>query len=200
MPAALIPTPNVEFAIHQCIAIDGLDFSYTAQIFGISEVECRRLYRKAKEDAIAHHKRKADYIRDINDEVYERVIQQANGSWEKSKKPHVTKTVREITNDVKDMTGKVVGTETKTTDEQKTEGQNGDPRFLALQIEAADKRSKLHGAEAPKRVEVETKTTIDLYVEIDSLPREERERMAEFHRMQQAGIIVIEEEGGARKS
>jgi hypothetical protein len=75
-----------------------------------------------------------------------------------------------------------------------TEERVGDPKFLAIQLQAADLRSKLHGAEAPKRLEVETKTTLDVYIEVSALSREERDREAELYRMRQAGLIVIEQE------
>ncbi len=194
MSGTVIVNDDVKAAIHDLIAIEGLDFRYVANLFHLEEIECRRLYATAKQQAIDSHQTRALYVREINEKAYQRIIHQANQAWEKSKQPKATKVFKEVTEQIKVGSESLGGTETKTTEEQKTEGQNGDPRFLSIQLDALDKVSKLHGAEAPKRVEVDTKTTLDVYLSIDALPLEERQKMSEVAKLIQSGVIVIEDD------
>ena len=171
--AALIINEDVRHAIHEAIAIDGLDFRSTAHFYQISELECRRLYRQAQDEAVKQFSNKAMYVREKADQVCQRVVAQANAAWERSNKP--------ILKHTKD------GTEYE-------EEQFGDSKLLAIQLKATEMQSDLYGAKAPKRLEIETKSTFDVYIDIDSMPREEREKMAEIHKLEEAGVIVIEKE------
>lgn len=194
MSGTAIINADTKAAIHELIAVDGIEPSHVASMFKIDEKECRRLYFEAKEEAIRSHSTRALYAREINELAYMRIIQQANKAWETSKKPKTTKLKKTATSEVKALDGTVMGVETKTTEEHKSEEQNGDPRFLSLQSDAIDKISKLHGAEAPKRVELESKTTLDVYLSIDAMPREEREKKAELAKLIQSGVLIVEED------
>lgn len=68
----------------------------------------------------------------------------------------------------------------------------GNPRFLAEARGALAGIRDLCGFDAPQKVEM--RSTHDLYLEIDALPRAEREKLAQLAMMEQAGVIRIVED------
>ena len=165
-----MPTPR-DCEIFRRVVIHGERQTEVARDLGLTKQRvfsiCERLRRMTFRELL-------DDVKDYRSTTLlrlEHVYAEAVAAWERSKAgtKSATTTTGQADSDV------VSTTRSKT---------HGNPRFLAEARSALAGIRDLCGLDAPQKVEI--KSTHDIYVEIDRLPREERERMAKLYEMEQA--------------
>ena len=173
-----MPTPR-DCEIFRRVVIQGERQTEVARKLGLTKQRvfsiCERLRRMSFQELVDDVK---DYRRTTLLRL-EFVYAEAVAAWERSKAGTKSKTA---------TIGKADSAVVSTTRSETS----GNPRFLAEARSALAGIRELCGLNAPQKVEL--KSTYDVYVEVDRLPREERERLAELYRMTQAGLITYDRE------
>ncbi|MFM9966333.1 MAG: TrfB-related DNA-binding protein [Planctomycetaceae bacterium] len=175
-----MPTPR-DCEIFRRVVIHGQRQTEVARELGLTKQRvfsiCERLRRMSFRELVDDVK---DYRRTTLLRL-ENLHSEAIAAWERSKggTKSETMTVGQADSDV------VSTTRSETF---------GNPRFLAEARSALAGIRELCGLNALQKVEI--RSTHDVYLDIDRLPRDERERMAEIHRLEQSGLIRFVDDGG----
>lgn len=173
-----MPTPR-DCEIFRRVVIKGERQTEVARELGLTKQRvfsiCERLRRMTFQELLQD----VNGYRSVTLMRLENLYAEAIAAWERSKAGNKSSTTTSGQAD-----SDVISTTRSET--------HGNPRFLAEARSALTGIRELTGLDAPQKVEL--KSTYDVYVEVDRLPREERERLAELYRMKEAGLIIYDRE------
>lgn len=170
-------TPVIEVAIHQAIIIDGKTWEAVASEHGLSVSEVREVFARADAVAQARNGSNAESWRNSITHICLDVAAQAQESFEKSKRGRVKKKFKD---------GKLV-------EEIREEDSSGDPRLLNTRLNAAVTIAQIQIPKLPQQFNVNTRSQHDITVKLESMTDEELEGVAMLAKLEQDGILLIDQ-------
>ena len=172
-------TDVIEVAIHQMVTIDGRHPEKIAQHYGLTVEDVREVYRRASQSNESRFGSNSAMWRHYLIEASLFDMAQLQGAWEKSTTRKRIKTTK-------------TGGKFSPIVERTVEDRCGDPRFLSVKTQVLGAIAKLSGAEAPKELNINTRSEHDITVRLESMSDEELEKLATLARLEQEGVIQVD--------
>lgn len=178
---------TVREAIFFALAVEGLTPKYVAAQFSVpgGAKEVLRIYEEVRIERQDDYENHAALVRHFNRVNYERILRTSNEAFEESRLPK-KKTVERSWSGGENGSG--------SSEETQEEERVGDPRFLTVQLAALKEIGNLVGAEQPKTVNINTRSTHQVFVDLLKLPEEELARRAAMAQLEQEGVLVIDQQ------
>ncbi len=167
-------TPVIETAIHQNILIDGMTWEAVANSHRLTVDEVREIFLRANSAAQARQGSNAEGWRFLLTQSLLDAANDAQEAFEKSKAGKVKRKFQD-------------GVEV----ERIVEDSCGNPQFLNTRITALSTMAQIN---IPKEFNMNSKSSHDITVNFKNMTDEELERMAVLARLEQEGVLLIDQQ------
>ncbi len=167
-------TPVIETAIHQNILIDGMTWEHVANSYRLTVDEVREIFLRANSAAQARQGSNAEGWRFLLTQSLLDAANDAQEAFEKSKRGRVKRKFKE-------------GVEVERVHEESC----GNPQFLNTRISALTTMAQIN---IPKEFNMNSKSSHDITVNFKNMTDEQLEEMAVLARLEQDGILLIDQQ------